>query len=61
MPDRRRLLSFALVALGFVAEIIGIRMMSQGQSPTFALGVMGVGLVLVMIGMTLRAASRTDE
>ena len=61
MPDRRRLLSFALVVLGFVAEIIGIRMMSQGQSPTFALVVMGVGLVLVMVGMTLRAASRTDE
>ena len=61
MPDRRRLLSFALVALGFVAEIIGIRMMSQGRSPTLALVIMGVGVLLVMVGMMLRAASRVDE
>lgn len=56
MPDRTRLLSFTLVALGFIAEIVGIRMMSQGQSPTFALGVMGFGVLLVMVGMVLRAS-----
>lgn len=61
MPDRKRLLTFALVALGFIVEVIGIRMMSQGQSPTMSLVVMGVGLVLVMLGMTLRAASSGDR
>lgn len=59
-PQHKRRTAFILVVLGFVAELTGVGMLSAGQRTPLALGVMIVGLVLVIAGMTMIAAARGE-
>lgn len=49
-PQRHRTLAAALVAIGFIAELVGVGLLGADRTPP-ALIVMGLGLLLVIVAM----------
>lgn len=58
-PAQTRTIAFSMVVLGFIAELVGIGMLSaEGRAPA-ALVVMVVGVVLVVAAVVMINTSRS--